>query len=488
MTNRQDRARCGRRAVLKGLAAAGVGVWAAPLVLPSGVWAAGEQSPNNKLNVAAIGTGGRSSGLIQEVLRQGNNMIALCNVDRTPLERAARLVAENAGDDRPPGAQQPRLYEDYRTLLETEKSLDAVLVATGSRWHAPLCVAFMKAGKHVFCEKPLVRKLAEARELIELAPRCKVATQHGTQGGSSKAFRRSIEIIQAGLLGQVRQVHMWCDGYGRFPASHDRPAGEDPVPAGLNWDFWLGPSPWRPFKQGVYHPGCLKFQNWFDLCNGMLAGQGAHTFYLPVRALNLEHPTRVEAEVWEPVKETYVSRSSYRFEFPARGEMAPVTVWWMDGETYPPEEVTEGVRAISGTLPKFGCLFVGDKGELYAGGWGESGVMKLQGDKGWRGVLDHAAAKPLPVTLPRAPDDNHMTEWLQACKGGPPTFTGFQIGARAAAAYLPGMLSLRLGRPIEWDGVNMKAKGMPEAAPLIEKSYRTKWLLYSGASATARRA
>ena len=163
----------------------------------------------------------------------------------------------------------------------------------------------------------------------------------------------------------------------------------------------------RPFKRNTYHPGCLRFQNWLDLCNGMLAGQGAHTFYLPVRALNLEHPTRVEAEILEPVKETYVSRSSYRFEFPARGDLAPVTVWWMDGEQYPPEEVTQGVRAISGKLPKFGCLFVGDKGELFAGGWGESGMMKLQGDKGWRGVLDHEAAKPVPVTLPRAGRQSH---------------------------------------------------------------------------------
>jgi hypothetical protein len=473
MNAKQLTTRCSRRTVLKGLGLAGVGALASPLILPSGVWGAGAASPNNKLNVAAIGTGGRCSGLIQEVLSNGDNLVALCDVDQTQLERAAKLVADKAGQ----GAKKPNCYEDYRKLLETEKSLDAVLVATGSRWHAPLCVAFMKAGKHVYCEKPLVRRIAEARELIELVPKCKVATQHGTQGGSSKAFRRSIEVIQAGLLGQIRLVHMWCDGYGRFPPSRDRPAGEDPVPFGLNWDFWLGPVPFRPFKRGVYHPGCLAFQNWFDLCNGMLAGQGAHTFNLPVRALKLDHPTRVEAEVLEPVKETYVSRGSFRFDIAARGDLAPVTVWWMDGEKYPPEEVTQGVTAISGKLPKFGCLFVGEKGELFAGGWGENGIMKLKGDKGWRGVLDHEAAKPVPVTLPRAPSDNHMLEWLQACQGGPATFTPFDVAAQAAAVYLPGNVSLRLGRPIDWDGVAMKARGVPEADPLIQKMYRTKWLL-----------
>jgi hypothetical protein len=209
----------------------------------------------------------------------------------------------------------------------------------------------------------------------------------------------------------------------------------------------------------------------------MLAGQGAHTFNLPVRALKLEHPIRVTAEILEPVKETYVSRGNFRFDFAARGDLAPVTVWWMDGEKYPPDKVTQSVKTLSGKLPPFGCLFVGEKGELFTGGWGENGVMKLRGDKTWRGVLDHDAAKSLPITLPRAPGDNHMVEWLQACKGGPPTFSGFGVAARAAAVYLPGNVSLRLGRPLDWDGVAMKAKGLPEADPLIQKNYRTRWLL-----------
>ena len=335
----------------------------------------------------------------------------------------------------------------------------------------------MKAGKHVYCEKPAVRKIAEARELIELASRCKVVTQYGTHGGSGKAFRRSIEIIQAGLLGQVRAVHMWCDGYGKNPPSHDRPPGEDPLPAGLNWDFWLGPAPLRPFKRGIYHPGCLAFQNWLDLDNGMLAGQGAHTFYLPVRALKLDYPVRVEAEIPEPVKETYVSRGSFRFDFAARGGLAPVSVWWMDGGNYPPAHVTQGLKVMSGRVPNMGCLFLGEKGELFAGGWGESGAMRLPGDRQWRGVLDHDAARTVPLSLPRAPGDNHMAEWLGACQGGPPTFTALEVGAHVAEVYLPGMLALRLGRPIEWDGAAMKAKGLPEADPLIEKNHRSKWMV-----------
>ena len=325
MTNRGTKRRevsGGRRTFLKGLGAAGLGAATLPLIVPARVLGANADSPNNKLNIAAIGTGGRCSALLEEVLRLGENVVALCNVDRTHLDSARKRIA-GTGDQGREVAERVRLYEDYRHLLGAEKSVDAVLIATGSRWHAPLSVAFLKAGKHVYTEKPLVHKLTEARELIELAAQCKLATQTGTHGGSGRAFRRSVEIIQAGVLGQVREVHLWCDGYGPNSPSHNRPPGEDPVPEGLNWDFWLGPAPLRPFKKGIYHPGCIAFQNWFDLCNGMLAGQGAHQFYLPVRALRLEAPVRVEAEIPEPVLESYVSKGFFRFEFAARGELAP---------------------------------------------------------------------------------------------------------------------------------------------------------------------
>jgi hypothetical protein len=468
---RQNR-KADRRTFLKQLGAAG----AAPLLFSWRAKGADALAPNQRLNIAAVGTGGRCCALMEEVLRQGENLVALCDVDQTQLSKARKHIAGKiAGGG--PAMEKAKVYGDYRKLIEAEKSLDAVLVATGSRWHAPLSVAFMKAGKHVYCEKPLVYKIAEARELIELGATCKVATQTGTQGGSSLTFRRTVEVIQAGLLGQIRQVHLWCDGYGKNPPSHARPSGEDPVPAGLNWDFWLGPSPLRPFKQEVYHPGCLRFQNWLDLCNGMLAGQGAHTFYLPVVALRLGPPTRVEAELPEPLQETYVSKGSFRFEFPARGELPPLTLWWMDGGKYPPEDVTQSIKAVSGSVPNMGTLFVGDRGELFVGGWGGGGVVKLKGDKGWRGVLDHEAAKTVPATLPRVPGDNHMAEWVAASKGGPATFSRFEAGARVSEVYLPGILALRLGRPIEWDAASMRVKGAPEADPLIQKTYRAKWMM-----------
>lgn len=473
MNSTESPHRPGRRAFLKRVALAGTGLMAAPLVLPSRVF--GATAPSKRLNIAAIGTGGRCRALMTEILRQGENLVALCDVDQRQFAAARKAVAsEVEGADEVLG--KAKLYEDYRKLLETEKNLDAVVIAIGSRWHTPISVRAMAAGKHVYCEKPLVRTIAEARELIKLTPQSKVATQLGTQGTSSKSFRRSVEVIQAGVLGQVERVYLWSDYCGKFPPSQDRPPGEDPVPDGLNWDFWLGPVPWRPFKAGVYMPGCIKGQNWLDFCNGMLAGQGCHTFQLPVRALKLGPPARVTAELPEPVKETYVSRGCFRFEYPAREGLAPVTLWWGDGGKNPPEEITNSVKECRGQLPTTGCLFVGQRGQLYTDGWGVMGIMKLEGDKEWRGVLSHEAARTLPLSVPRLPNDNHMQEWFQACKGGPATYCGFEIGARVCEAYLPGMLSLRLGRPIEWDSVAMKVPGAPEADRWIQKSYRMKWV------------
>jgi hypothetical protein len=462
-----------RRALLKDLALAGAGAIAVPLVLSSRVL--GSASPSHRLNVAAVGTGGRCRALMTEILRQGENLVALCDVDQRQFANLRKAVAGQVeGGDK--ALEKARLYEDYRKLLDSEKSLDAVVIAIGSRWHAPISVRAMRAGKHVYCEKPLVRTIAEARELIELTPRCEVATQMGTQGTSSQSFRRTVEIIQAGVLGRIERVYLWSDYCGKFPPSHDRPAGSDPVPEGLNWDFWLGPCAWRPYKAGVYLPGCIAAQNWLDLCNGMLAGQGAHTFQLPVRALKLAPPVRVTAELPEPLKETYVSQGCFRFEYTARDGLAPVTLWWGDGGKYPPEEITASLKSHSGRLPGTGCLFLGERGQLYTDGWGVAGIMKLDGDKQWRGVLNHEVGQKVPLSVPRLPNGNHMQEWIQACKGGPATYNGFAVGARVSEAYLPGMLSLRLGRPIEWDSARMTVPGAPEADRWIQKSYRMKWL------------
>ncbi len=462
-----------RRQLLTTAIASGAAVIGAPRILPSRLF--GADAPSNRLNVAAIGTGGRCQALMAEILRQGENLVALCDVDARRLASTCQTLAASAER----GAQtveRIKQYEDYRKLLDAEKSLDAVVVAIGSRWHAPISSRAMRAGKHVYCEKPLVRTIAEARELVDLTPRSRVATQMGTQGVSSRAFRRSVEIIQAGVLGPVERVYLWSDYCGKFPPSHARPEGADPIPDGLNWDFWLGPCASRPYKAGVYMPGCIATQNWLDLCNGMLSGQGAHTFQLPVRALKLGAPARVSVELPEPVQETYVSQGCFSFEYPARDGLPPVTVWWGDGGKYPPPEITDDVKSVRGQLPATGCLFIGARGQLYADGWGVAGIMKLAGEPRWRGVLEHESVRDLPLSVPRLTQDNHMQEWFDACRGGPATYNDFQIGGRVSEAYLPGILALRLGRPIEWDAQALQVPGAPEAERWIQNHYRDKWL------------
>ena len=457
-----------------GAGAGGTLLAASPAEFPSGP--PPKHSPNNRLNLVLIGAGGRGRYLAAEALRQGENIVALCDVDAGQLTSARKFLSAQ-GEAGAQTAEKLRLYDDYRKLLDEAKLFDAVLVATGARWHAPISMAMMKAGKHVYCEKPLVRTLAEARQLAELARSSPVATQTGTQGCSAWSTRRAIDALRAGLLGPIREVYLWCDFYGPNPASHSAPPGEDPIPAGLNWDFWLGPVPYRPYKSGLYHPGCLKFQNWLFMDNGMLAGQGAHTFPLAVLGLELGPPVRVETELPEPLQETYPSKAYFKFEFAARGDQPPVTLWWTDGGRYPPEEVTQDLKTGLGKVPQGGLLFRGEKGQLYAGGWGGEGILKLAGDKKWRGVLDHEAAKEVPPHLPRAPGDNHMAEWLQACRGGPKPLTSFQTGAQIAEVFLPGILALRLNRPIRWDAQHLRVPDAPEADQWIQNNYRTKWLI-----------
>ncbi|MCY2990188.1 MAG: Gfo/Idh/MocA family oxidoreductase [Planctomycetota bacterium] len=457
-------------------ASAGVATAVAPLVLPSRVCMAGPDAPSNKLNVSLIGCGGRGADILGEAIGLGVNVIALCDADVTRIANTRKLLIERRPEARA-ALERATGYEDYRTLLEKEKSLDGVLIAIGAWWHAPMSAAFMKAGKHVYCEKPLTRLVSEARELGNLARASKVATQMGTQGVGGEAFRRSVEIVQSGLLGVIREVHVWNNHNSLRPPSHDRPPGEDPVPAGFNWDLFVGPSPLRPFKRDTYYPGTTTTSVWFDFGAGLLGDFGVHTWQLPIRALKLDYPVRVEHNVPEPVKETYASSVKSRYDFAARGDRGPVTVWYCDTIHHPPQEATADLEATYGKVPTLGAMLLGDKGTLYAGGWGGGNLMKLKGEAKMRGVSDHPAAKSLPVTEPRAPQQNHMLEWIEAAKGGPKTYQPFEVAAHSMEVMLPGIVALRMQRPIDWDGANMKVPGAPEADKFIHADYRRKWLI-----------
>ncbi len=458
-----------RRSFFKQLGAAGAGAWTLSLIRPESVFSA---AANSKLNIALLGCGGRMRQILPSILDSGENVVALCEVNARNVQR---LKKEFEGKHGNAGIvlQQAKVYEDYRKLLAAEKTVDAVVIAAGQRWHVPMSKAALRAGKHAFCEKPLAHSVAEARDIRELARRSKLATQVGTQGGSSATFRRSMEIIQAGVLGQIREVHCWINR--TFPPSAPIATDADPVPEGLNWDFWCGPSPLLPFKK-YYLGGCLAWGRWLAFGDGHLADMGAHAINLPWRALKLGAPQRVTVQTAEPVKDSYPSATDFGWEFAARGQFAPVTVWWHDGnKAGPPEELGKELLSTFDKVPTNGVLFAGEKGLLCSDAWGVRGVVRLKGETEARGVLEHGGCKPIPATLPREPK-NHMQEWIDACKGGPPTFQGFVSSADIAEVAMVGMVALRYGKPIQWDTQKMKAKGEPGADPLIHLAQRKEWL------------
>jgi hypothetical protein len=465
-----------RRSFLK-LSTAGIGALGFPQILPSGTLF-GATPPSRKLNVAVIGCGNRSRALIPAVLQEGDNIVAMCDVDANQIARLKSGATTSDGKKRKgiEGIANAKPYDDYRKLLAAEKTLDAVIICAGQRWHMPMSKAALQAGRAVFCEKPLAHSVAEARDIAVMMRGSKLVTQIGTQGGATDAFRRSMEIMQAGLLGQIREVHCWMDR--TFPPSEAIAQNADPIPQGLNWDAWCGPSPVHPFKE-YYLGGCLKWGRWLDYGDGHLADMGAHAHNLPLRALELGAPIRISVKSAEPVKDAYPSQNDFRWDFAARGKFAPVSVWWHDGPVAaPPKDLTGDLVATYGKVPTNGCLFVGEKGILCSDAWGQKGVMRLKSDASpkARGVLDHEAAKPLPVVYPRIVGQNHMKEFLDACKGGPKTFQSFDIAARAAEFGMTGIVALRVGREIEWDSANLKAKGCPEADRWIHLPQRKKWI------------
>jgi len=442
-----------RRSFLAGASKITLAAAATPMFVPSSVL--GKDPPSSRLNIACIGMGGRMGRLHRNLTACKQNIIAFCDVE---TGRAAR--------------HKGKTYKDYRKLLESEKSLDAVVVGTPDHWHAKICTAAIKAGKHVFCEKPLTHTVAEARALGQLARKAKVVTQTGNQGSASTNFRRSIELIQAGIPGKIREIHIWHPKHG-WPSGVDRPAGEDKLPGGFDWDFWIGPAPMRPYKNGIYHPA--KWRGWYDFGGGSIADFCCHSFSMPVKALGLEYPERIEVSGKGLGKESFAESCTVKFHFPAKGTRGPVTINFYTGGDMPPQEAMAGVKETFNRIDRTGALLIGDKGTIMAGLWNSQCLLKMKEDKKFRGGFIHDAAKGVPQTLPRA--HGHMEEWLDACKGkdNVKTFSPFEFGSHVTEIGSAGVVALRMQRNIEWDGKAMKVKGAPKAEALINPKPRKGW-------------
>lgn len=438
-------------------------------------------SANDKLNIGAVGCGGKGGGDIR--CCSSENIVALCDVNENAA-REARSRFPNA-----------KFYKDYREMLEKEKSLDAVDVATPDHMHAPIAAMAIKMGKHVYCQKPLTHDVYEARVLRDLAKQHKVATQMGHQGSASDGLRRAVEVVQSGVIGSVRNAYVWTNR-PIWKQGLDRPAGSDPVPAGLDWDLWLGCAPLRPYKdkwpdgaggerreRGVYAP--FSWRGWQDFGTGALGDMACHTVNWPFRALKLGYPTEIEATSSGMNKEMYPKNSKIRFQFPAREGLPPLTFWWFDGGNHPPPDVTGDVVALLEKVSSSGCLLVGDKGSVFSPEDGDQDFrffIKLKEEKELKRAIEHEALKSIPETLPRnqfkgAPDERQHLEWIAACKGGKPGYSDFDIAAYLTEIILLGCVALRTGKKLEWDGPNMKAKNAPEAAQYVKREYRKGWTL-----------
>jgi predicted dehydrogenase len=356
-------------------------------------------------------------------------------------------------------------YEDFRVMLEREKAIDAVLIATPDHLHAYVTILAMKAGKHVYCEKPLTHDVWEARTVARVASETGVATQMGNQGRSSEGHRQTVEWIWDGAIGAIREVHAW-GGAGGFAHGTGRPRETPPVPPGLNWDLWLGPREFRP-----YHPAYAPFnwRGWWAFGGGGLPDVGPHHLDPAFDALELDTPQTVEATGPGLDAEVCPQGVLATYRFGPRGKMGPVTVYWYDGGLRPPtppgidpddprQRLGEG---------NDGIFFVGEKGIITCAGW--SGMPRLL-------PLElHREYKRPPKTLPRV--EGHHADWLQACKGGRPACSNFGYSARLVEFVLLGNVALRARKQLKWDGPAMKATNAPQADQYLKEPYRAGWEL-----------
>ena len=410
----------------------------------------GYTPPSDKLNIAGVGVGGMGGVNVHGC--ESENIYALCDVDK---KHAARTFKKY------PKAKK---YTDYRKMLEKEKSIDAVIVATPDHNHAVVAMAAMSLGKHVFVQKPMTNTIYEARMLTEAARKYKVATQMGNQGHAGEGNRLMCEWVADGAIGQVHEVHAWTDRPGgRWAQGIERPEETPRVPRTLDWDLWLGPAPYRP-----YNPAYLPFawRGWWDFGTGSLGDMGCHIMDTPVWVLNLGHPTSVEA-ISTPVNlETAPLSSIVTYHFPARGKLPPVKMTWYDGGLMPrkPEELEEGRRMGDNDG---GVLLEGDKGTIMCGCYGNNPRLIPE--------TKMAAYEQPAKTISRSPGINKG--WIEACKGGQPASSNFDVSGPLTEIVLLGNLALRTGKRLEWDGPNMKVTNFPEANEYVHREYREEWSL-----------
>ena len=472
------KAKISRRSFLKGAAAmtAATGTGWAQIVPRHVAGGKGHTPPSETVYVAGIGAGGMGGVDIQEAYRAGAKVVALCDVD----DRRAAKTYRNLPD--------ATKYKDFRRLLDKEKSIDAVIVGTPDHTHAVITMAAMERGKHVYCEKPLAHTLHEVRTVTEAARKYNVATQMGNQGHSFDAIRAFCECIWAGAIGDVREVHVVEGGHTNSHIDKLGRINEDhKIPKTLDWNLWLGPAPYRKYNP-MYLPG--SWRGWTQFGTGMMGDWMCHLVDPVFWALDLGAPSSVvaKAEGYDPKKhgETFPRSTFARFEFPAKDDRSPVTLFWYDGDKYEPprpEEIKKGKEfipvppALWAMGRPFGAMVVGDKGKILYGSHGAAGWRIIPESKMKEYMEEHKKKyEPQLNDLPSGL--KHHKDWLDACKDGKRAGSNFDYGGPLSEIAMLGNIALRmLGTELQWDAERMKFPNCTEANQYIHFPYREGWRL-----------
>ena len=431
-----------RRRFIQEGALAGLGFWAA-----GGVALAREgKAANDQLNFACIGVGGKGSSDVDGASKVGK-IIGLCDIDDSTLDKKAAAF---------PDAQK---FADYREMIDKlGDKIDGVTVSTPDHTHAPASIMAMKKGKAVYCQKPLTHSVAEAREMRETAAKMKVATQMGNQGSAENGLREAVEIIQAGAIGAVREVHVWTNRpiWPQAPGVMARPKDEQAIPKNVHWDLWLGTAPARAYHDG-YHP--FNWRGWLDFGTGAIGDMACHTANMAYRALKLGLPTTIQA---------------------GEGGMLPaVKFTWYEGhkdkekkiKVLPPDDLVALMKGTKDGLKESGSFIVGEKGMIYSPDDYGAKYILLPDDK-------FKDFKKPEATIPRngKGDDGMKAEWAAAIRGGPAAYSNFDIASHLTESMLLGNVAARTtGKKLEYDGVNMKITNTEDADKLLKNEYRKGW-------------
>ncbi len=416
------------------------------------------QSPNSKLQLAMIGVGGRGGSHVKACL--GEDIVAICDVNTKNLGKVSAQI---------PGA---RKYIDFRELYAAEMDkIDAVVVSTTEHTHAFATLPALRGKKHVYCEKPLTRDVVECRKVTEVAAEAGVATQMGTQIHAGSNYRRTVELILAGAIGAVSEVHVWVSRAWGWQTPEDAIANKDiistqnrsteeiPVPPELDWDRWLGPAPWRPFHTD-YFPG-PRWYRWWDFGNGTMSDLGSHRIDLPFWALNLDAPLSIEAGGPPPHPEIAPASMWAKYQYGPLGNRPGLELTWYQGTEKP---------AIwkQGKIPQWGdgCLFVGEDGKMLLSDY--SKLLLLPEDR------FQSFVRP-PETIPPSP--GQQAEWIAAAKAGETGLCDFSYSGPLTEANHLGNVAFRAGKRLEWDRDNLRFPNAPEAEAFLGREYREGWSL-----------